>query len=80
MAELGCTGRPHVGRRRVINIAGKKVVGFALDVSELSPESSLKLQEQGLGGRRHMGCGLFLPTRLRSPSSRGMEAGPRSQP
>lgn len=80
MAELGCTGRPHVGRRRVIRIAGKKVVGFALDVSELSPESSLKLQEQGLGGRRHMGCGLFLPTRLRSPAGHGMEARPRSEP
>jgi CRISPR-associated protein Cas6 len=79
MAELGCTGRPHVGRRRVINIAGRKVVGFALDVSELSPESSLKLQEMGLGGRRHMGCGLFLPTRLRSPVTSGTKVESRSE-
>jgi CRISPR-associated protein Cas6 len=62
MAELGCVGTPQVGRRRVLCIAGKKVVGFALTVSGLSPESSLLLQERGLGGRRHMGCGLFLRT------------------
>jgi len=66
MAELGCTGTPYLGRRRVLAIAGKKVVGFALTVSCLSRESSRLLQEQGLGGRRHMGCGLFLPTRLRA--------------
>ncbi|WP_163787258.1 type I-MYXAN CRISPR-associated protein Cas6/Cmx6, partial [Myxococcus vastator] len=65
MAELGCSGTPYVGRRRVVSISGKKVVGFALTVSALSPESSLLLQERGLGGRRHMGCGLFLPSRLR---------------
>jgi CRISPR-associated protein Cas6 len=63
LAELGCVGTPHLGRRRVLTITGKKVAGFALTVSGLSPESSLLLQERGLGGRRHMGCGLFLPTR-----------------
>lgn len=65
MEELGCSGTPYVGRRRIVSIAGKKVVGFALTVSALSPESSRLLQERGLGGRRHMGCGLFLPPRLR---------------
>jgi len=78
LAELGCKGQPHVGRRRVINISGKKVVGFALEVSELPPADSLELQEQGLGGRRHMGCGLFLPTRLRSPLAGVKAPGPRS--
>jgi CRISPR-associated protein Cas6 len=53
----------HVGRRRVVTIAGKKVVGFGLDLSDLTPGASVALQEKGLGGRRHMGCGLFLPTR-----------------
>ncbi|NVJ05027.1 type I-MYXAN CRISPR-associated protein Cas6/Cmx6 [Myxococcus sp. AM001] len=65
MAALGCSGTPSVGRRRMVSIAGNKVIGFALTVSGLSPESSLVLQERGLGGRRHMGCGLFLPPRLR---------------
>jgi hypothetical protein len=38
------------------------VVGFGLQVEGLKPTASQVLQEQGLGGRRHMGCGLFLPT------------------
>lgn len=66
----GCTLR--VGRRRIVTVAGARVVGFALDLSGLSEAASLRLQEQGLGGRRHMGCGLFLPT----PESRGHEALP----
>jgi CRISPR-associated protein Cas6 len=56
-----CTLR--VGRRRIVTVAGDKVVGFGLDLSDLTPEASLVIQEKGLGGRRHMGCGLFLPTR-----------------
>lgn len=49
--------------RRTIGIHGKQVVGFALRVSELSPEESIILQEKGLGGRRHFGCGIFIPDR-----------------
>jgi CRISPR-associated protein Cas6 len=52
-----------VGRRRIVTVAGAQVVGFGLELAELNPEASLVLQEKGLGGRRHMGCGLFLPTR-----------------
>jgi CRISPR-associated protein Cas6 len=74
MAESGVVGTPHLGRRRVISLAGKKVVGFGLTVNGLSPESSLLLQERGLGGRRHMGCGLFLPTRLRDAVNSGADA------
>jgi CRISPR-associated protein Cas6 len=79
LAELGCQARLKVGRRRVVGIAGKKVVGFALGLDGLSGEHSLLLQEKGLGGRRHMGCGLFLPTRVKTRSAdllraRGMMA------
>jgi hypothetical protein len=31
--------------------------------SGLSAEDSLRLQEVGIGGRRHMGCGVFVPFR-----------------
>lgn len=61
LEELGCEARLSVGRRRVVKIDGKKIVGFALTLNELSDEHSLRVQEHGLGGRRHMGCGLFLP-------------------
>jgi CRISPR-associated protein Cas6 len=45
--------------RRTLRIRDKEIVGFALEVSELSAGDSLKLQEMGLGGRRHFGCGVF---------------------
>ncbi|WPB79413.1 type I-MYXAN CRISPR-associated protein Cas6/Cmx6 [Archangium violaceum] len=63
LTEQRCEGQPALGRRRIVSIAGSKVVGFALTVRGLTPEDSLRLQVQGLGGRRHLGCGLFLPTR-----------------
>jgi CRISPR-associated protein Cas6 len=54
------TGEP---RRRVVRIKGKAIVGYALLVSELTPEESVRLQERGLGGRTRIGCGFFLPVR-----------------
>ncbi|MDR3635106.1 MAG: type I-MYXAN CRISPR-associated protein Cas6/Cmx6 [Isosphaeraceae bacterium] len=47
--------------RRVLRIKDKRVVGFALRVGGLTAEESLKLQEAGLGGRRRMGAGVFVP-------------------
>ncbi|MDW7730067.1 MAG: type I-MYXAN CRISPR-associated protein Cas6/Cmx6 [Bacillota bacterium] len=49
--------------RRTIRISGKEVVGFALGVNGLNAEESITLQENGIGGRRHFGCGLFIPDR-----------------
>jgi CRISPR-associated protein Cas6 len=49
--------------RRIITIKGKKIVGFSLIAHGLNDEDSLKLQSEGLGGRRSMGCGLFNPIR-----------------
>jgi CRISPR-associated protein Cas6 len=49
--------------RRTFRIHDKEVVGFALAVSELTAEDSIRLQELGLGGRRRFGCGLFVPLR-----------------
>lgn len=47
--------------RRTVEIDGRVIVGFALKVTSLSPEASISLQSSGLGGRRHMGCGIFVP-------------------
>jgi CRISPR-associated protein Cas6 len=35
------------------------VVGFSVVVSDLTPDDSIKLQIHGLGGKRHIGCGVF---------------------
>ncbi|MDB5386475.1 MAG: cas6 [Planctomycetaceae bacterium] len=52
-----------LGKRRTIHIRDKEVVGHEVIIEGLSAEESLTIQEQGLGGRRHMGCGVFVPVR-----------------
>lgn len=47
--------------RRTIRIHDKEIVGFAFKVEELTTEESIRLQEKGIGGRRHLGCGIFVP-------------------
>jgi CRISPR-associated protein Cas6 len=49
--------------RRTVSIKGRQIVGYALSVESLSDEDSIRLQERGIGGRRHMGCGVFVPAR-----------------
>jgi len=50
-------------RQLTINKEGKqyKVRGFGVKISELNPEDSLILQEQGISGKRKMMCGIFVP-------------------
>ncbi len=64
-----------VGRRHVLRIGPARerrrkqgvvvdrdvVVGFQVALTGLPATASLVIQAQGLGGRRHMGCGLFVP-------------------
>ena len=57
----GASSTPPAPIRRVLRIQNRTVVGFALHVNGLTAEESIKLQEIGLGGRRHMGCGIFVP-------------------
>ena len=49
--------------RKTIKIKRYTIVGFSTLVSELSPEDSIKLQTYGLGGKRRMGCGIFVPNK-----------------
>lgn len=49
--------------RRTLKIRDKEVVGFAVRVEELTADESILLQEKGIGGRRKMGCGIFVPDR-----------------
>lgn len=41
------------------------VVGYSIIVANLLPESSILLQAKGIGGKRKMGCGYFVPYRLK---------------
>lgn len=47
--------------RKTIKIKQHSIIGFTAEVANLSPEDSVKLQVYGLGGKRRMGCGIFVP-------------------
>lgn len=51
-------GKPE---RRSIKIHKFTVVGFGLEVTNLSDEDSITLQKYGVGGKQKMGCGVFVP-------------------
>lgn len=50
-----------VGKPRELRTRTHAVRCCPVRVSGLRPEASLKLQAHGLGARRHMGAGVFLP-------------------
>ncbi len=56
-------------RRKVMRVKDQTHVGFAMIVQGLTAEESILLQAQGMGGRRLMGCGLFLPVRGEEPNA-----------
>lgn len=61
--SLGIQGEVIVGSRKTFNVSGKQIVGYSLLVTGLTAEESIGLQENGLGGRRKMGCGIFIGVR-----------------
>jgi len=68
--KMGIKASLEIGNRdgkplgRSIHIKGCSILGFPVIASNLSDDDSLRLQEQGLGGRRKLGCGLFLPGKI----------------
>jgi CRISPR-associated protein Cas6 len=67
VSNLGAEASPryHIGKRRTLRIRDKEVVGYEVVFEELSPTLSLAIQVNGIGGRRHMGCGVFVPMQNR---------------
>ena len=63
LSGLGVTVSAIRGRRRVVRIKNNTVVGYSVRVAGLNAAESRRLQEHGLGGRRKMGCGVFVPVR-----------------
>jgi CRISPR-associated protein Cas6 len=63
LEKIGVQADLQVGERRTFRVKDKQVVGFELAATGLDAEDSVRLQESGLGGRRHMGCGVFVPLR-----------------
>ena len=65
--NLGIADSIHleVGPRRVLRVKQQTIVGFHVHLRGLTVSDSLLIQAIGLGGRRHLGCGLFVPARSR---------------
>jgi CRISPR-associated protein Cas6 len=61
LEQIGVRGQAQLGARRTFRIKNKQVVGFEMGITQLTAEESLTLQEQGVGGRHKMGCGVFVP-------------------
>ena len=51
----------NIPSKRILEIHGKRVIGYGLTITGLSPEHSIKLQKLGIGGKGKLGCGLFVP-------------------
>ena len=67
LETMGVAGQVMLGQRRTFRVKDKQVVGFEMAMTGLTAEESVTLQEKGIGGRRRMGCGIFVPTRQVSP-------------
>lgn len=52
-----------VTKRRVMNVKGYVIVGHSVRLSGLSESESVLVQARGLGGKRKMGAGIFVPIR-----------------
>lgn len=61
--ETDVTADLHVGERRTLRVKDKQIVGFEVTALGLDAENSVRLQEIGIGGRRRMGCGIFVSFR-----------------
>lgn len=51
----------HVGQPRLLRARVRTVVAHEVELAGLRPHASLCIQAHGLGARRHMGAGVFLP-------------------
>lgn len=59
IAHLSTSVMIKVGPRRVLRIKNQSIIGFQVNLAGLTASESLYVQQYGIGGRRHMGCGLF---------------------
>ncbi len=61
--EIAVSAEPviAVGKRRTLRVKQRELVGYEVVVEGLTAAESISIQEHGLGGKRHMGCGVFAP-------------------
>ncbi len=65
LATIGVTGDLVISGRQSLRVGGQRVLGCSVRVGGLSADDSIKLQVEGVGGKRTMGCGVFRPARIK---------------
>jgi CRISPR-associated protein Cas6 len=63
LRTLGVVCRPVCGRHQSLPCDGGALQGFSLMLDGLKPADALRVLESGVGVRRALGCGLFVPHR-----------------
>jgi CRISPR-associated protein Cas6 len=61
LALLDIAAEPVCGKHQVFGVHGAAQDVFSLMLHGLNPGQSLRLQQQGLGPQRLLGCGIFVP-------------------
>jgi CRISPR-associated protein Cas6 len=64
LAAMGVRARLICGQHRTLIGDGQRISGYSLVLHDLAPDDSLRVQYAGLGGSRHLGCGIFLPYKV----------------
>lgn len=70
LRRMGVPCRPICGRQQLLEDG--RLTGYSLMLDGLSAGNSLRLQQQGIGRHRRLGCGLFIPHK--SAAAVGMPA------
>ena len=60
-ARVRASVEVETGRRKVVEVRQHTIVCFQVTLRGLLEEESILVQTQGVGGRRHLGSGLFIP-------------------
>ncbi|MCS6913771.1 MAG: type I-MYXAN CRISPR-associated protein Cas6/Cmx6 [Myxococcales bacterium] len=61
---------PQLTGRQEIVVHDRRLLGWSVRLCGLDPEASLRVQAYGLGGKRALGCGVFVPTRGKAAGGR----------
>jgi CRISPR-associated protein Cas6 len=61
LAAMGVACECISGRRRTFVAGDREIVAFGLALHNVMPGDSLRVQCEGIGGERVLGCGIFVP-------------------
>lgn len=64
LAALGIEAPLICGRHQRLANGEQAIQGYSLVIHDLKPEASMQLQSEGLGEKRFLGCGVFMPYKV----------------